>query len=199
MYVTVISSLVGPRLRGDGIYFPTRVTVSAGATSENIDIPLSRRSTPLVDVPLRIIRAWFIAEVGGTPTIGSNELSLLISDTTANIFAPVTFAGGFSRPDSTSIRFESLQGPRFLTSTVPMPQSPDGQFRLVLPEGVYRVSQQGPIRVGTRDTRYYVKGLSFGSVDLMKDLLTVKGPIQGELVITLARCTADSAKEPMCG
>ena len=198
MHIAIISRLLGPRRLGDGTYFPSRITVSPGATVENIDIALSPRATPFIDVPVHILRAKLVAEGGGIPTIGSYELSLMISDAPANITAPVIFVGGFPRPASSSIRFESLQGPLVLTSMVPMPQSPDGQFRLVLPEGVYRVSQQGPIRTSPRDSRYYVKGLSFGTVDVMKGLMTVKGPIQDELVITLAKCTTDSTKEPMC-
>jgi hypothetical protein len=80
-----------------------------------------------------------------------------------------------------------------------MPTKEDGKFRLVLPEGVFRVSPQGPMKNNGRDSRYYIKSMTFGTADLMKELMTFSGSPQNELVITLAKCGADSTKEPMCG
>jgi len=49
----------------------------------------------------------------------------------------------------------------------------------------------------SRTGNYYLKGLSWGAVDLMKNLMTVKDPISDELVITFAKCMAGT-QDPQC-
>ena len=80
-----------------------------------------------------------------------------------------------------------------------MPASPDGAFRLLLPEGLYRVLQPAVSAQATGHSRgQYIKAMSFGTADLMKELMAVRAPVQDELVITLAKCT-ESTQDPLCG
>lgn len=194
----------GPFNRGNGTYFrgtpnledATPVVVAAEATTANIDIVLAPGGS--IDLPVHIVHGRFVDERGGFPTIGSNELNLVLSDGPANVFSDITFIGGFRRPAPDAPLYEQLSGPKAIHSVLAMPTTEDGKFRLVLPEGVYRVSPQGPMKNNGRDARYYIKSMSYGTSDLMKDLLTLRGPNQNEFIITLAKCAADSAKEPMC-
>jgi hypothetical protein len=172
------------------------ITVSPGETTSTVEITLAPKTTPFVDLPLRIIRGRFATEGGGAPAIGSNELKFLISDSPANLYSEVSFRGEARSPAVDSIRFQSLQGPRAFTSVLAMPTSPDGQFRLLLPEGLYRVSSQGPTKDNGHDPRYYVKGISFGKIDLMKELMPIGATTSDELVITLAKCR--DSKDPLC-
>jgi hypothetical protein len=197
----------GGRGRGaNGTYFPgtdnvqnaTVVLVSGGSTAENINIPLAA-TVPISEPSLRILRGKFVADGGGFPTIGESELKLIFSDGPANVFSDVTFIGGFRRPAPEAARYEQLNGPKAVYNVFSMPTKEDGKFRLVLPEGVFRVSPQGPMKNNGRDSRYYIKSMTFGTADLMKELMTFSGSPQNELVITLAKCGADSTKEPMCG
>ena len=202
----VTAARQGPRAgSANGTYFPqtaniqeaTAVTVSS-SSSENIDILLAP-GAPVTNFPLlRIVRGKFVADGGGSPTIGESELDLIFSDGPANVFSEVTFIGGFRRPAPEAALVIQLSGPKGIRNVFSMPTKEDGQFRLVLPEGEFRVSPQGPIKNNGHDTRYYIKSMSYGTTDLMKNLMTLRGANQNELVITLARCTADSTKEPMC-
>lgn len=199
---------IGLILRGGGIgtYFPeamnvqgaTPVTVSFGNTTENINIVLAQGALPNGLPPMRIVRGKFLADGGGIPSIGSNVLNLILSDGPANLFSEVAVMGGFRRPAADTTRFEQLNGPKAIYSTLGMPSTEDGKFRLILPEGAWRVSPQGPMRTNGRDTRYYIKSMSFGTTDLLKELMTLNGPTASELVITLAKCTENTAREPMC-
>jgi len=189
-----------------GTYFPrtanieeaTAVTVSPGLFSENIDIVLAPGAS-VANLPLlRIVRGKFVADDGGFPTIGESELDLIFSDGPANVFSEVTFIGGFRRPAPEAALFIQLSGPKGIRNVFSMPTKDDGHFRLVLPEGEFRVSPQGPMKNNGHDARYYIKTMSYGTTNLMKDLMTLHGPNQNELMITLAKCTADSVKEPMC-
>jgi hypothetical protein len=176
----------------------TPITVSSGNTTENVHVVLAPGSLPDGTPPMRIVRGRFVADGGGIPTIGSNILNLILSDGPANLFSEVAFMGGFRRPAADTARFEQLNGPKAVYSTIRMPSTEDGEFRLLLPEGTWRVSPQGPMKTNGRDARYYIKNMSFGATDLLKDLMTLSGPNESELVITLARCTQNTATEPMC-
>jgi hypothetical protein len=189
----------------NGTYFPgsaniqeaTAVPVSSDLTSANINIVLAP-GVANSNLAFRILRGKFVADGGGFATIGENELDLIFSDGPANVFSEVTFIGAFRRPAPEAARFDQLSGPKGVRNVFSMPTKEDGQFRLVLPEGEFRVSPQGPMRNNGHGTRYYIKSMSYGTMDLMRDLMTLRGSNQNELVITLAKCTADSTKEPMC-
>jgi hypothetical protein len=82
-----------------------------------------------------------------------------------------------------------------------MPAFPDGAFRIFVRDGIYRVIQPAsaasPRPSQHLQGTYYVKAMSFGGMDLMKDLMRVQGPSANELVITLAKCTA-ATEDPLC-
>ena len=79
-----------------------------------------------------------------------------------------------------------------------MQASPDAGFQLLLPEGLYRVIQPAVSGKATGHSKgQYIKAMSFGTADLMKELMAVRAPVQDELVITLAKCT-DSTQDPVC-
>lgn len=200
MQVVVVSRSLPMANRGEGTYFPGTpspqtagtVTVYFGQTTANVDITLAPKSTPFIDVPLQTVRGRFVAEGGGTPTIGSSELAFMISDSPANVHSEVAFRGGYQSRDS--IRFQSLSGPKAFSSVLAMPA--DARFQLILPDGVYRVSPQGPTKDNGHDPRYYVKSMSFGKIDLTRELMTISGAPQDEMVITLAKCM--DSKDPAC-
>jgi hypothetical protein len=85
-----------------------------------------------------------------------------------------------------------------------MPALP-GEFRLSLPEGVYRVSPTAtsqpaggsPSVHAVAPPKYYVKSMAFGAKDLTKDLMTVQAPVRDTLVINLAKCT-EKTQDPLC-
>jgi len=98
------------------------------------------------------------------------------------------------------LRLESTDaGFHKAAAEVPMPKFPDGTFRLTLPEGAYRVAQTGAPGAGalTHPYGYYVKGLSLGSTDLSKQLLTIGASTPDELILTLAKCS-DIEQVPLC-
>jgi hypothetical protein len=196
----------GCRVSGTGTYFPGTtdlqragaVTVSAGAVTGNVDITLAKGRYPYSDFPLRILRGKFVVEGGGPPILGRGELNLFFSDGPGNRSATVTFLSGPGMPARAWTRLESRSVFRSLTSVIPMPASPDGAFRLLLPEGLYRVIQPAVSAQATGHSRgHYIKGMSFGTADLMKELMTVRARVQDELVITLATCT-ESTQDPLC-
>jgi hypothetical protein len=88
-----------------------------------------------------------------------------------------------------------------MTGFVPMPAFPDAEFQISIPEGEYLVSMAAPPAPppGMRPSlgTHYVKGVSFGAVDIMKNLMTVKTPITDTLVVTLAPCTP-TTRDPLC-
>jgi hypothetical protein len=209
--VVVHSSTVGVggfRLPGTGTYFPGTtdlqragtVTVSAGAATGNVDITLAQGTYPYSDFPLRIVRGKFVVEGGGPPILSRDELNLFFSDGPGNRSATVTFLGGTGMPARASTRLESRASFRSVTGVIPMPASPDGAFRLLLPEGLYRVIQPAVSAKATGHSRgeyMYIKGMLFGTADLMKELMAVRAPVQDELVITLTKCT-ESTQDPLC-
>jgi hypothetical protein len=200
--------MAGCRFSGTGTYFPGTtdlqragtVTLVDGAGSANADITLAHGAYPYSDFPLRIVRGKFVVEGGGPPIFRRDELELFFSDGPGNRSATVTFLTGTATPKRAVTRLEARNPFRSLTSVVPMPVTPDGAFRLVLPDGLYRVLQPAP---STKPTSHstsrgqYIKGMSFGTADLMKELMSVRAPEQDELVITLATCT-ESTQDPLC-
>ena len=44
---------------------------------------------------------------------------------------------------------------------------------------------------------HYVKGMSYGGTDLKRELMTLQGASENELVITLAPCTP-TTEDPLC-
>ena len=193
-----------------GTFFPgttdasraTVITVASGASIANIDFTLAEGSSPRSDAPLQAVRGKIVVEGGGTPTLHSDQFSLFFSDGPDNRATDVTFIDGPRKRATTSTRLErSSQGFEMVTSVVPMPAFPDGAFRVFVRDGLYRVIQPAPPASPSpshsQPGRYYVKAMSFGGTDLMKDLMRVQGPVANELVITLAKCTA-ATKDPLC-
>jgi hypothetical protein len=68
-----------------------------------------------------------------------------------------------------------------------IPVSRDGRFELSLKDGEYPVSLitglGEPLSAGDG---YYVKSITFGAVDLLKEKLTVRGPTSSTITITVA-------------
>ena len=76
-----------------------------------------------------------------------------------------------------------------MVGMIALPVFPDTEFQVSMPEGEYLASVSAPTAPppGMRPSlgTHYVKGVSFGTVDIMKNLMTVKTPISDMLVITL--------------
>jgi len=148
------------------------------------------------------VNCWgkVVVEGGDGSALQSGEFALFFSDGVANQSTALTFRDGAQKFTTPSTRLEVLSGPIVIYEVVQMPAFPDDTVRMILPEGIYRVipSASAPkpsSRGGT--VKYYVKGLSWTSVDLMKNLMTVKDPMSDELVITFAKCMA-AAQDPQC-
>ena len=83
------------------------------------------------------------------------------------------------------LRLETTQASFYKANAdVPMPNIPDGAFKLTIPEGVYSVTQRGAPGAGPLSHLggYYVKGLSIGRTDLSKELLTIGASMPDELI-----------------
>jgi hypothetical protein len=197
-------------LTGDGTFFPGTInasqaaviTVTPGSTNTNIDFALAAGASPYSDASLRAVHGKIVVEGGGRPAIKSDQFSLFFSDGPDNRAALVTFMDGPRKLATSSTRLEtSIQGFETVTGVVPMPAFPDGAFRIFVRDGVYRVIQPAsPASLRADHSQqggYYVKAMSFGGMDLMKDLMRVRGPVANELVITLAKCTA-ATQDPLC-
>ena len=196
--------------RGGGTFFPGTndpsqaavITVAPGAWNANVDFTLAPGAPPWSDPSMQAVRGKIVVEGGGTPAISSDQLKLFFSDGPGNRATDVTFMDGPRKPTTTSTRLEgSIQKFQTVTSIVPMPRFPDGAFRIFVRDGIYRVIQPAsaasPRPSQHPQGTYYVKAMSFGGMDLMKDLMRVQGPSANELVITLAKCTA-ATKDPLC-
>lgn len=178
------------------------ITVAPGTSNPNINFTLAAGASPWSDPSLQAVRGRIVVEGGGTPAIHSDQFSLFFSDGPGNRATDVTFMDGPRKQATTSTRLErSLQGFETVTSVVPMPAFPDGAFQIFVRDGVYRVIQPAPAASAPPSHypqgAYYVKAMSFGGMDLMKDLMRVQGPSANELVITLAKCTA-ATQDPLC-
>ena len=195
---------------GSGTFFPgttdasqaALITVVPGVSNADLDFTLAAEASPRRDPSLRAVHGKIVVEGGGKLAIKLDQLSLFFSDGPGNRATMVTFIDGPRRPTTTSTRLEkSVIGFETVTSVVPMPAFPDGAFRIFVRDGVYRVIQPAPPASPPTDHsqqgRYYVEAMSFGGIDLMKDLMTVRGPVANELVITLAKCTA-ATQDPLC-
>jgi hypothetical protein len=192
-----------------GAYFPgttdvaqaRAVTVTDRANIENINFNLPVGGSWTGPMP-RMIRGRVVVEGGVKPTLRSNQFGLRFSDGPANFTATVTFLDGPRRADAPSTRLEALSGgPKSMVGLVPLPAFPEAEFKVSIPEGEYLVSVSAPPTPppGMRPSlgTHYVKGVSFGAVDIMKNLMTVKTPISDTLVITLAPCTP-TTRDPLC-
>ena len=194
---------------GDGTFFPgttdashaALITVVPGVSNANIDFSLAAGASPWRDPSLQAVHGKIVVEGGGAPTMKSDQLSLFFSDGPGNRATMVTFMDGPRRAATTSTRLEtSVMGFETVTSVVPMPAFPNGTFRIFVRDGVYRVIQPAPPSPPADHSQqggYYVKAMSFGGMDLMKDLMMVRGLVANELVITLAKCTA-ATQDPLC-
>ena len=195
---------------GSGTFFPgtadasqaALITVVPGVSNSNIDFTLAAGASPWRDPSLQAVHGKIVVEGGGAPTMKSDQFSIFFSDGPGNRATMVTFVDGSRSPTTTSTRLEkATMGFETVTSVVPMPAFPDGAFRILVRDGVYRVIQPAPPASPPADHsqqgRYYVKAMSFGGIDLMKDLMTVRGAVANELVITLAKCTA-ATQDPLC-
>jgi len=172
------------------------------ASIANIDFILAEGASPWSEPSIQAVREKTVVEGGGSPALHSDQFSLFFSDGPGNRATDVTFIDGPRKRATTSTRLErSIQGFEMVTSVVPMPAFPDGAFRLFVRDGLYRVIEPAPPASPSpshsQQGRYYVKAMSFGTLDLMKDLMRVQGPDANELVITLAKCTA-ATQDPLC-
>ena len=176
------------------------ITVASDAANANLDFALAAGAWS--DLSLQAVHGRIVVEGGDTPALNSDEFSLFLSNGPGNRATDVTFLDRPRKPAATSTRLEtSPQGFQTITSAVPMPAFPDGAFRIFVRDGVYRVIQPAPATLPLPghypQELYYVKAMSFGGVDLMKNLMTVQGPSANEFVITLAKCTA-ATQDPLC-
>lgn len=193
---------------GNGTFYPGTtdasqagvITVTPGAPNQNLNFTLAASAswTP----PLfQVVQGRFVIEGGGTPTMRSDQLHLFFSDGPGNRAIDVTFKDGLGKPAGTLTRLDTSQRFETVTSLVPMPAFPNGSFRIFVVDGLYRVIQPAPPASSNpshfQQTGYYIKAMSFGTVDLMKELMRVQGPVANELVITLAKCT-DSTRDALC-
>jgi hypothetical protein len=203
----VVSTTVCPPLfrLGSGTFFPgtadasqaSAITVDAGSSIENVDFTLAEGVS---DPSLRAVRGRIVVEGGGTPAMKSDQFSLFFSDGPDNRASDVTFMDGPRRPATTSTRLEAASGFEMITSIVPMPAFPEGSFTVFVRDGAYRVIQPAPTAdsgPGHTAGTHYVRALSFGDVDLKKELMTVQGSPADELVITLAACS-EATDDPLC-
>ena len=141
-----------------------------------------------------------VVEGGDGSALQSGEFALFFSDGVANQSTALTFRNGAQKPKTPSTSLEVLSGPIVIKEDVSMPAFPDGTFRMILPEGIYRVIQPASAPKPSSHSgagNYYLKGLSWGAVDLMKNLMTVKDPLSDDLVITFAKCLA-ATQDPQC-
>jgi hypothetical protein len=205
----------GPAIlsRAIGTFFPgttemskaRSITVSSGARVENIDFELAPGTVNWAGPQFQSVPVKIVVEGGGSPTFHSDQFGLAFSDSPANVSFTVTFKGGLQKA---STRIERTNQPFLVSASVPMPAFPGGEFRLTLPEGVLRVGQVAPVKPAPRpashvgppvvSASYYVKSMTFGATDLMKDLMTLRGPTRDTLTITLARCSATTTQEILC-
>jgi hypothetical protein len=72
---------------------------------------------------------------------------------------------------------------------IPMNPQPDGTFKVSLPEGRYRITAN--VYSGNSSS-YSVKALSYGTTDLLKDVLVVSTADSADLRLTLARSSPGS-------
>ena len=190
-----------------GTYFPSTsdlqrasiLTLDSETVQENIDILLAPGPLPS-NVRFHELRGKVVVEGGGAPAFRSGEFGLFFSDGGANQSTALTFRDGAQKSTTPSTSLEVLSGPIVINEVVQMPALPDDTFRMILPEGDYRVIQPASAPKPSSHSgagNYYLKGLSWGAVDLMKNLMTVKDPISDELIITFAKCMA-ATQDPQC-
>jgi hypothetical protein len=215
--IVIVSSRFGPALMRSGggpqggTFFPgtldsskaTTINVTPGEVLGNVNFTLA--TSTLNDASLMTIHGKIEVEGGGSLTLGLKQLRLFFSDGPGNRGTNVTFLDKVRQPVAASTRFEPPTQSSTLNSVdgvLFLPSFPDGAFHIYIREGVYRVIQSGQPAgipsVQDGSVGYYIKGLSFGATDLMKDLMTVRGPIKDELVIRMAKCTAETRDEPLC-
>jgi hypothetical protein len=184
----------------------TAITVAASSRVDNINFELASSPLNWSGPQFQLVPAKIIVEGGGTPSFHSDQFGLAFSDASANISLTATFKDGQQKPATSSTRIERTQEPFLISAIVPMPAFPAGEFRLLLPQGDLRVGYVAPIKETPRPAShvvppaknyYYIKSMTFGATDLMKELMPVRGAIRDILVITLARCT-DTTKEILC-
>lgn len=201
--------------RSVGTFFPgttavsmaTPITVSNGARVEDVNFPLAASALVWGGPQFQAVPVKIVVDGGGTPTFHSDRLGLAFSDSPANVSFDVTFQDGPQKPSTPFTRIERTTQPYLAKSVVPMPPFPDGELRLAIPEGVMRVGQIAPAKAASGASSslavapkrtYYIKSMTFGSIDLMKELMTIRGPVNTTLVITLARCTDSTTQEILC-
>jgi hypothetical protein len=193
--------------RQTGTYFPSTgdlqnasiLALDSETVQQNIDIVLAPGPLPS-NIRFHELRGKVIVEGDGAPAFQSGQFGLFFSDGVANQSTALIFRDGAQKSTTPSTTLEVLSGPIVINEVVQMPAFPDDTFRMILPEGIYRVIQPASApklssHIGAGN--YYVKGLSWGAVDLMKNLMTVKSPISDELVITFAKCVA-ATQDPQC-
>jgi hypothetical protein len=212
----VLSPRAAVFARSVGTFFPgtadvsnaTAITVIAGGKVENVNFPLAGITLNWGGPQFQLVPVKIVVEGGGTPIFHSDQFGLAFSDSPANVSFQVTFRDGVSKPAAPLTRIERTSEPFLASSVIPMPAFPNGEFRLLLPEGILRLGQVSPIKapagptsghvVAPARTYYYVKSVKFGTTDLMKELMTLRGLATDTLTITLARCSDTTIQELLC-
>jgi len=193
--------------RQTGTYFPSTgdlqkasiLALDSETVQENIDIVLAPGPLPS-NIRFHELRGKVVVEGDGATAFHSGEFGLFFSDGVANQSIALTIRAGAQKSATPSTSLEVLSGPIVINEVVQMPAFPDDTFRMILPEGIYRVIQPASAPKPSSHSgagNYYLKGLSWGSVDLRKNLMTVKSPVSDELVITFAKCMT-ATQDPQC-
>jgi hypothetical protein len=142
----------------------------------------------LLDVPGRIV----IEGLGDGPArrfrVGDGLFELFFSDGYLSRTGSVAFPLGSAGDASTTLEVGGAGRSVFwyVTSAVPMPWAQAGAFRLLLPEGDYRVAPAGTPEI----PGFYIKALSYGDADVRQDRMRLRSNRIDEFVITLAACPA---------
>lgn len=210
----VLSPRVAVIARRVGTFYPgtadsaaaTPINVASGTNVENVNFSLASGALIWGGPQFQEVTAKIVVEGGGTPVFHSDRFGLLFSDSPANVATTVVFQDGQGKPAAPLSRIERTQQPFLVNVLLPMPAFPGGEFRLALPEGSIRVGQVAPVREPARPAShvvtparnyYYIKSMTFGATDLMKDLMTLQAPARDTLVITLARCSSNMTTQEL--
>ena len=150
--------------RRAGTYYPgtadasqaTAITVAPSSRVDNIDFALATNPLNWSGPQFQLVPAKIVVEGGGTPSFHSDQFGLAFSDSVANISLTVTFKDGQNKPATSSTRIERTQEPFLMSAVVPMPAFPNGEFRLLLPEGDLRLGYVAPIKETPRPASHVV-------------------------------------------
>lgn len=91
---------------------------------------------------------------------------------------------------------ENVRGSSYTGSQGEVRLRSDGTFDLLVPRGEYRILLRRfpnpDAKPGANAIRYYVKSFRTGETDLENNTIVVGASFEGEIVITLAKCTPET-------